>query len=335
MEEPQLFRSEVLDKQRNKNYGMVSINMPLPYSVSVLGFSFITVLVLFFLIKGEFSEKFIVTGYLESTKGIVRVYPSKNGVIIKKFVEQGMEVKKGDKLFLIDLSFEDHNHDVLLQLQRRKALITTEIISKKRHLQDLKQLVDKKYIPSVTYANKQNELLELRRQKSAIDIDILNYKHQQSFTVYSPLDGIVSNLLYQEGQFSNVTKPLVKIVPKGSELRAELFIPAKQAGFLSHESNVIIRYDAYPYMRFGTARATINQISQSVLTDAEDDKPVRIGEPYYKVTALLDNQFVTIYGKQKSIRQGMTFSAVIVGTKRKMWQWILDPVFSFYGDVFS
>jgi membrane fusion protein len=335
MEEPYLFRSEVLEKQRNKNYGVVSINMPFPYIVSVFGFSLITVLVLFFLIKGEFSEKFIVTGYLESTKGIVRVYPSKNGVIIKKFVEQGAEVKKGDKLFLIDLSFEDHNHDVLLQLKRRKALITTEIISKKRHLQDLKQLVDKKYIPSVTYTNKQDELLELRRQKSSIDIDILNYKHQQSFIVYSPLDGIVSNLLYQEGQFSNVAKPLVKIVPKGAELRAELFIPAKQAGFLSPESNVIIRYDAYPYMRFGTTKATIDQISQSVLTDAEDEKPFRIGEPYYKVTALLDKQFVTIYGKQKSIRHGMTLSAVIVGTKRKMWQWILDPVFSFYGDVFS
>jgi membrane fusion protein len=42
---------------------------------------------------------------------------------------------------------------------------------------------------------------------------------------------------------------------------------------------------------------------------------------------------MTIYGEKKKIKHGMTISAVVVGSKRKLWQWILDPLFSFYGDL--
>jgi membrane fusion protein len=48
----------------------------------------------------------------------------------------------------------------------------------------------------------------------------------------------------------------------------------------------------------------------------------------------LDNQFITLYGKNKKIQHGMTISAVIVGAKRKIWQWVLDPIYSFSGGVF-
>ena len=85
---------------------------------------------------------------------------------------------------------------------------------------------------------------------------------------------------------------------------------------------------------FGAAKARVYEISKSVLTDDEEDKPIKIGEPYYKMSASLDKQFVTVYGKDKKIQHGMTVSAVIVGSKRKLWQWILDPLYSFYGGIF-
>ena len=96
---------------------------------------------------------------------------------------------------------------------------------------------------------------------------------------------------------------------------------------------MIIRYDAFPYARFGGVGAYIDGISQSILTDVEEDKPIRIGEPYYKVTARLEQQFVRVYGQQKHMRHGMTVTAVIVGSRRKLWQWILDPIYSFSGGL--
>ena len=165
-------------------------------------------------------------------------------------------------------------------------------------------------------------------------MDIINYKHDKSYVIRAPIDGIISSVSFHEGQYTNLTKPLMKILPSHADLMAELFIPVKQSGFLHRRNQVIIRYDAYPYARFGASKAHIIDISRSILTDEEEDKPIRIGQPYYKVTALLDKQFVTVYGKDKKIQHGMTISAVIVGSKRKMWQWILDPLYSFYGGVF-
>lgn len=338
MSEKSLFRQEVIDSRKNKNYGSVLINMPVHYMALTIGFSVLVVLLFLFLVFGEFSEKFIVSGYLESTKGVARVYPNKNGVIVKKYIEQGDKVKKGDKLFLIDTSidgFDNKNKQgIFTQLNKKKGLIKTEIAYKKKHLQALKKLLEKKYISVEAYHEKHDELVALEHQKNNIDMEIINYHHAQSYVIYSPIDGLISTVIYQEGQYTNIAKPIAKILPDHADLMAELFIPVKQSGFLHQKNKVIIRYDAYPYARFGTSSATIHDISKSILTDEEEDKPIRVGKPYYKMTALLDKQFVTLYGVHKKIQHGMTLSAVIVGSKRKVWQWILDPLYSFYGGFF-
>lgn len=338
MDEKSLFRSEVFESRRNRNYGSVLVNTPVHYTVLTSVFSVLVGLIFLFLLLGEFSEKFIVKGYLESTKGIARIYPNKNGIIAKCFIKQGDKVKSGDKLFLIDTSNDglrkNHQHGVLSQLQKKKMSLENELRYKKRHLQTLKSLLLKKYIPLATYHAKHDEVVSIENQLNGVDIDIINYKHNKSYVIHSPIDGVISSVIYQEGQYTNLTKPLMKILPSPSDLIAELFIPVRQSGFLQHNNQVIIHYDAYPYARFGTSKASIQEISGSILTDNEEEKPIRIGEPYYKVSALLDKQFITVYGKDKKIQHGMTISAVIVGSKRKIWQWILDPLYSFYGGIF-
>ena len=338
MDDKRLFRQEVIEDKRNKNYGSVLINTPVHYMPITIGLSILVFLVFLFLLLGEFSEKFIVTGYLESTKGIARVYPHKNGVIVRRYIKQGDNVKKGDKLFLIDTSYDGlykkNQHSVLAQLEKKKASIEKERTYKKSHLQALKPLLEKKYISLATYHEKYDELVALAHQKNNVEVELIHYKQEQSYVIRSPIDGVISTVMYQEGQYTNMTKPMAKVLPSHADLMAALFIPVKQSGFLQQKNKVIIRYDAYPYARFGTSQATINEISQSSLTDEEDDKPLRVGQPYYKVTARLDKQFVMVYGAPQKIQHGMTISAVIVGSKRKIWQWILDPLYSFSGGLF-
>ena len=326
MNENHLFRQEVFESQRNRYYGSVSINTPPHYSVLTLGFVVLITCVFLFLLFGEFSEKFIVNGYLESTLGVARVYPNKNGVIVRRYIKQGEQVKKGDILFLIDTSYQGLNvgnkHDVLVHLEKKRASIATEIAYKEKHLHELKKLLEKKFISRSFFHEKKDELVALDRQKTGVEVEIINLKHEKSYVIRSPIDGVISTVIYQEGQYINLAKPMVKILPLHADLMAELFIPVRQSGFLHRKNNVTIRFDAYPYERFGTTTARINEISKSILTDDEEDKPIRIGQPYYKVTASLDKQFVTVYGKQKIIQHGMTISAVIIGSKRRIWQWM-------------
>lgn len=331
------FREEVFENKKNKNYGSVSINTPLQYIVLTIAFTAIVILIILFLIFAEFSEKFIVSGYLNSTKAVARVYPKMNGVIIHSYLHLGDKARKGDKLFLIDTSYglyKNKDHEIFDHLQKGKESIEKEISYKIRHLHALKKLLQKKYISVTSYNEKKEELIELENKRNLIDMNIIKYKQSRSYIIRSPIDGIISSVIYKEGQYTNTSKPLVKIIPDDSDLVAELFIPAKKAGFLNKSNKIIIRYDAYPYERFGTYKATINEISQSIITDDEEEKPILIGEPYYKVMAKLDKQYVMVYGEEKNLQQGMTMSAVIVGSRRKIWQWVLDPLYSYYGMSF-
>lgn len=116
---------------------------------------------------------------------------------------------------------------------------------------------------------------------------------------------------------------------------ARLYIPSKNIGFLKNGNQVIIKYDAYPSQRFGFYKAFIKEINLTVLTDNKEDKPIRVGEPYYKVKADLEIPYVNLYGKKETLSHGMTLTAVITGEKKKIWQWIFDPIYSYYGEVTS
>ena len=333
-----LFRQQVFDDLKNKHYGMVSINVPVKYSVLTAGISLFLVLIILFFMFAEYSEKFIVKGYVNSTPGVVRVYPAKQGVLVKSWVHQGMSVGQGDPLFLVDTSYDGlaktAHHAVFDKLVQQAQAIDNEIKYKKAHLRALKQLLDKKYLSLDMYSQKRDELHALLVSQQTIEMDLIKYKQNRSYLVRAPIEGVVASVIYQVGQNANMSKPLVKIIPAKADLIAELFIPVSQAGFITKHNPIVIRYDAYPSARFGTGSGVITEKSQSILTDEEDDKPIRIGQPYYKVIAKLDTPFVIAYGKKRKVAHGMTFSAVILGSKKKVWQWVLDPLYSYYGELF-
>ena len=95
-----LFREEVIHHKKIPLYGKVFINTPMPYFIVSVGAILIVILIILFLLFAEISETFVVRDYLNSTKGIIRIYPKVNGVIVESMVTQGKKVKKGEPLFL-------------------------------------------------------------------------------------------------------------------------------------------------------------------------------------------------------------------------------------------
>ena len=91
-----------------------------------------------------------------------------------------------------------------------------------------------------------------------------------------------------------------------------------------------MRYAAFPYLHYGVGRAKITMIGQSILTDADEQKPLKINSPYYKIIAELDKQNIHIAGNDSPLTQGMLCNAIIYGHKKKLWQWIFEPIYNFY-----
>jgi membrane fusion protein len=51
----------------------------------------------------------------------------------------------------------------------------------------------------------------------------------------------------------------------------------------------------------------------------------------YRVTVRLDSQHVTAYGKPVALQPGMQLEADLLVERRRLIDWVLDPLYSFTG----
>ncbi len=151
MDKQNLFRQKAINNVKNKYYGSVCISTPLPYSIVTVGISLLVLSILVFMLVAEFSDNYAVTGYLNSNKGIAHVFPTQEGIITKCRAVQGNHVEQGDPLCVINTTYDNlakhHKQAEFEQLLARQITIQKDIAEKNAHLNALKPLLDKKYIP--------------------------------------------------------------------------------------------------------------------------------------------------------------------------------------------
>ena len=149
--------------------------------------------------------------------------------------------------------------------------------------------------------------------------------------VRAPLDGMVANRLIEPGQAVTAGQPILSLLPQGSQLQAQLFVPSSAVGFIEPGDRVLLRYQAFPYQKFGHHGGSVIRVSYSSILPSKNGKDD--GEPYYRVIVALDTQTVTAYGKSEPLRPGMKLDADILGERRKLYEWALEPLFSLRGKL--
>ncbi|MBU2864950.1 HlyD family secretion protein [Reinekea forsetii] len=155
---------------------------------------------------------------------------------------------------------------------------------------------------------------------------------QRAYTLKANKAGVVSNLQINEDQEAQVNKPLLTISPEGSQLEAELLVPARAIGFVATGQQVKLRYSAFNYQKFGLYDGVISKVSNTVLLPSELSG-VAIGaqEPMYRITARLNSQTVEAYGKALPLKEGISLEADIKLAERSLVEWLLEPILSLKG----
>jgi membrane fusion protein len=168
---------------------------------------------------------------------------------------------------------------------------------------------------------------------SIISQRVIELKGQRAYTLKAPLSGKITNIQIKEGQQTS-TIPLMTVIPEDSVLQAKLLIPVRAAGFVKASQNIDIRYDAFPYQKFGLYKGTISNVSSALLLPNElYNVPISIQEPTYLIQATLEKESVIAYGKELPLKSGITFSADIYLSQRSILEWLLEPIFSLQGRI--
>ncbi|WP_291366462.1 HlyD family secretion protein [Acetobacter sp. UBA5411] len=121
-----LYRQEALDARRQAWLGQVQATQ----SLSIRVISWVTlalvVLAVLYVYFGIYTRRVHATGYMLPPTGLITVDASAAGIISGRLAEEGQHVKKGQKLFTIDLEARSTTgptqEQVLVQLRRQREL---------------------------------------------------------------------------------------------------------------------------------------------------------------------------------------------------------------------
>ncbi|MFB9246278.1 biotin/lipoyl-binding protein [Massilia antarctica] len=132
-----LFRAEVIENARVRQYGSVLLNRPVSYAALTLFFSTIIVLLVLFFVFSSYTRKVQLAGVLLPTSGLVRVVSSQGGILAEQLVSEGQLVKAGQQLFILtnDRSMESSGGagkliSSLLQARRESLILERAQVTK-------------------------------------------------------------------------------------------------------------------------------------------------------------------------------------------------------------
>jgi len=186
--------------------------------------------------------------------------------------------------------------------------------------------------------------LKGQAQRGEIDRDLAQLAQQtaerdaqQRIVVRASQDGVISAVLAEPGQSVSPMSALASLVPAHSRLQAHLFAPSSAVGFVHASQAVLLRYQAFPYQKFGHQVGQVVQVSRSPLQAAElASLPLQGGasnEPLYRITVALDQQTVAAYGQPQALSPGMQIEGDVQLDRRRLIEWIFEPVLGLAGKV--
>lgn len=169
----------------------------------------------------------------------------------------------------------------------------------------------------------------LQRQVADLQTQLAENAAKQSVVLKAPQDGVVSSIIIDPGQAVKGGQSILSIMPAGARLYAQLLVPSRAIGFVHIGSRLNLRYAAFPYQEFGQYHGTVTAISGSALTPSEiaglTEQDAKT--PLYRVTTRLDRQTVDVYGEPTRLRAGLELKASIMLDKRRLIQWIFEPLY--------
>jgi membrane fusion protein len=228
--------------------------------------------------------------------------------------------------FMSDAALQQKQEELLDQrgqlanLQRSIAALTRDLDAARTEL-------------AASSLKQSNNAAQLERQVSELQQQLTETDSKRSVVLTAAADGVVTTILADVGQSANTSAPLMSILPAGASLEAQLLVPTRAAGFIKPGQKVALRYQAFPYQRFGHHEGEVTRVGRSVIQPNETPLPVAVNEPVYRVTVKLPSQGVMAYGQAMNLQSGMGVDADIWLDTRRVIEWFFEPILSVTGRV--
>jgi len=159
------------------------------------------------------------------------------------------------------------------------------------------------------------ELERARTRKGMLDGEAA--REGNAATIAAPCTGTIVKLVVKNaGTVVRSSDVLAEIACREGRLQAELMVPQRGLALLRAGQLVKLRYDAFPYQRFGVRHATLHWISPTASLPSPDGA--------FRAIARLDAPRVG--GQPLAVLPGMAGQASIVVGRRTLASYAIEPL---------
>ena len=192
------------------------------------------------------------------------------------------------------------------QQSRLQALERDALVSQRELSTTVREIENTR----VRYVN-QNALLQ--RSISSTQQELTEVEAKRRVVITAPEAGRATLVAAEVGQAVDGTRALLNLVPADAKLEARLYAPSRTVGFVRPGDTVLLRYQSFPFQKFGQPEGVVTSVSNNAVTSTElagfQIPDVPPGEPVYAIVVRLKEQNVTAYGKAWPLSAGMRLDA--------------------------
>lgn len=175
------------------------------------------------------------------------------------------------------------------------------------------------------------DALELKRTLASLEQEGAENEARREVLVRAARAGQVSAIVAEPGQSVVLGQTLAQVVAADARMEAVLVVPTRAIGLLRPGAPVELRYDAFPYEKYGQFKGTVREVSSTPLPQAEARRIAGLAEeaaagPMYRVRVDLAQQSVPADGREAPLLAGMRLQASLTLEWRRLYQWAFEPL---------
>jgi HlyD family secretion protein len=155
---------------------------------------------------------------------------------------------------------------------------------------------------------------------AAARIRFENIDKDNFLQILAPVSGVVTDLTStQPGDKVQANAPLGGIAPNRSRSVVKVEIAENDRAFLREGLPVKLKFNAFPYQRYGAIDGTLEYVSPATKPSSQTKLPV------YEARISLERDYYQVAGTRYPLRYGMTAAVEIIVRERRLIDLALDP----------
>jgi HlyD family secretion protein len=155
---------------------------------------------------------------------------------------------------------------------------------------------------------------------AAARIRFENLDKDNFLQIVAPVSGVVTDLTStQPGDKVQANTPLGGIAPGRSRSVVKVEIAENDRAFLREGLPVKLKFNAFPYQRYGVIAGTLEYVSPATKPASQTKQPV------YEGRVTLERDYYRVGETKYPLRYGMTVSVEIIVRERRLIDLALDP----------